>query len=85
MLTMVHWRDWAGPEAWRGTDPAAEMFRPFGRVVALHLVVIARFWVIRLSGGARNPVILLGASKLMVDEAVALWQAGFRVRFEPTR
>ena len=85
MQTMIYWRDWARPEAWRGADPSTEMFKPYGRVVALHLLVIAGFWVITLTGGARNLVIVLCAAKVVVDVAIALWQSGWRVRFEAMR
>ncbi len=85
LQTLVHWRDWARPEAWRGADPSAEMFRPYGRVMALHLAVIGGFWIVSLSGGARNLVILLCVAKMIIDVAVALWQAGFKVRLEAVR
>lgn len=85
MLTMMYWRDWARPQAWRGADPAVEMFRPYGRVVALHLAVIGGFWIVSLSGGARNLVILLCVAKMLIDVGVSLWQAGFKVRLEAVR
>ena len=85
MQTMIHWRDWSRSEAWRGADPSAEMFRPYGRVFALHLVVIAGFWILTLTGGARNLVLVLCAAKLVIDVAACLWQAGWRVRFEAVR
>lgn len=85
LQTMVHWREWARPQAWRQADPTAEMFRPYGRVAALHLAVIAGFWVVALNGGSRELVILLCVAKLLIDVAVALWQAGFKVRFDAVR
>ncbi|MBN8553328.1 MAG: hypothetical protein J0L52_10590 [Caulobacterales bacterium] len=85
LQTMSHWRDWARPEAWRAADPSAEIRRPYARVGALHLAVIGGFWVISLSGSSRELVILLCGAKLVIDAAVALWQAGFKVRFEAVR
>lgn len=85
LATMSHWRDWARPQAWRQADPVAEMARPYARVGALHLAVIGGFWVVSLNGGSHDWVILLCAAKLVIDVAVALWLAGFKVRFEAVR
>jgi len=85
LQTLIYWRDWARPQAWREADPTTEMLRPYARVLALHLMVIAGFWVISLNGSARGLVILLCVAKLIADVSLALWQAGFKVRFEAVR
>lgn len=83
LQTMVHWREWARPQAWRGADPSKEMFKPYGRVVALHLAVLIGFAIAALAGGGHEVAIALCVIKLLVDVALALWEAEFRIRFDP--
>lgn len=83
MLTLVHWREWARPQVWRGVEPSLEMFRPYGRVLALHLAVLIGFWIAAFAGGGREVAIALCVIKLVVDLGLALWAARFRIRFEP--
>lgn len=83
LQTMVYWREWARPQAWRGADPSQEIFRPYGRVMALHLAVLIGFWIAAFAGGGREVAIILCVIKLVVDLVLALWAARFRIRFEP--
>lgn len=83
MQTMIFWREWVRPQAWRTADGTAEMFRPYGRVLAMHFMVLAGFLLIGLTNAPMLMVLILCGAKLVVDLLLELWPHGFRIRFEP--
>lgn len=83
LLGLGHWRDWARPEAWRTAGLGRELFRPYSRIIAMHIAVVGGVWVILGLGGAAWLVVLLCGLKLVGDLLIELILAGFRVRFEP--
>lgn len=80
---MVFWREWARPRAWLTASASREMFRPYGRIAAMHLTVIAGFLLLGLSNASMLMVTILCGLKLVIDLALELWSARFRIRFEP--
>lgn len=83
LVGMAHWREWARPQAWREAELGRELFRPYSRIVAMHIAVVGGVWVIMATGGAAWLVVLLCGLKLVMDLIIELAMAGFRVRFEP--
>lgn len=70
---VVFWREWVRPRAWMTADPEMELFRPYGRVFALHIVVVAGFWLLlKFGGGAVGLIILLCAAKALVELVIEI-------------
>ena len=57
---------------WREADPASEMFRPYGRVVILHVVLIAGGFLILLTGGGILALALFIVLKTGLDLGIHL-------------
>lgn len=56
---MAFWYGWMKPQAWRNASPGRELFRPYGRLLALHMVMTLGLGVMISSGGDSTVVILI--------------------------
>ena len=72
--------NYLGRGEWREASPTVEMFRPYGRVVLLHVVLIAGGFFVDALGGGVGALALLVGLKTALDLGVHL--VGHRRRFE---
>ena len=69
-----------GKGEWREATPQLEMFRPYGRVILLHIVLIVGGFLVQSTGSGVLALALLVAFKTALDLGVHL--VGHRRRFE---
>ncbi|PAP78471.1 DUF6498-containing protein [Rubrivirga marina] len=67
---------------WKTTTPGAEMFKPYGRVVLLHLVILLGGFLVGLSGSGVLALAILVVLKTGLDLAVHLAGHWMRLRDE---
>ena len=56
---LAFWHGWIRPQAWRIATPGRELLRPYGRLLAMHLVMTLGLGVMISSGGDSTAVILI--------------------------
>ena len=66
------WQTWIKPRAWRLAAPAAEMFRPYGRVFVLHLTVLLGAFGLHAIGAPTWTILLLCVGKMILELGGAL-------------
>lgn len=67
-LQVVIWvRDWWGSGLWRTSTPFMEMFRPYGRIVVLHVTVLACAWWLGETSAPAWAVLILCLTKGVVE------------------
>lgn len=83
-LVLLHavdfWRNWLKPGRWRGAEPKAEMFRPYGRLVVLHLTVLLGAFGLVSLGAPAWTMTLLCLGKMILELAGELGPRRFRAR-----
>lgn len=60
-------RDWWGSGLWRRSTPVMEMFRPYGRIVVLHVTVLACAWWLSETSAPAWAVLILCLVKAAVE------------------
>ena len=65
---------------WKAASPGAEMFKPYGRVVLLHIVILLGGFLVQLSGSGVLALVVLVALKTALDLGVHLAGHFLRLR-----
>lgn len=60
-------RDWWMKRAWREASPMMEMFRPYGRIVVLHITVLLGAWLMLALKAPAWTVLLLCLGKALLE------------------
>ncbi len=60
-------RDWWRSGLWRRSTPFMEMFRPYGRIVVLHVTVLAAAWWLSETSAPVWAVLILCLTKAVVE------------------
>ena len=60
-------REWWSTGLWRRSSPMMEMFRPYGRIVVLHVTVLAAAWCLSETSAPAAAVLLLCIMKAVVE------------------
>ena len=60
-------REWWSTGLWRRSSPMMEMFRPYGRIVVLHVTVLAAAWWLSETSAPAAAVLLLCIMKAVVE------------------
>ncbi|MBX3477136.1 MAG: hypothetical protein KF910_05995 [Brevundimonas sp.] len=60
-------RDWWMKRAWRDASPMMEMFRPYGRIVVLHITVLLGAWLMLALKAPAWTVLLLCLGKALLE------------------
>lgn len=60
-------RDWWVKRAWRDASPMLEMFRPYGRIVVLHVTVLFGAWLMLALHAPAWTVLLLCLGKTVLE------------------
>jgi hypothetical protein len=60
-------REWWSSGLWRRSSPGAEMFRPYGRIVVLHVTVLAAAWWLSETSAPMAAVLILCLMKAVVE------------------
>ena len=60
-------RDWWRSGLWRRSTPFMEMFRPYGRIVVLHVTVLACAWWLSETSAPAWAVLILCLTKAVVE------------------
>lgn len=75
VLLVIHaigfWRDWVASGLWRTATPNEEMFRPYGRMVVLHLTVLLGAFGLSSVGAPAWTMIVLCVGKMLLELGVA--------------
>lgn len=66
------WQTWIKPRAWRTATPAAEMFRPYGRVFVLHITVLLGAFGLHAIGAPTWTILLLCVGKMVLELGAVL-------------
>ncbi len=61
------WRDWLKSGLWRTSTPSAEMFRPYGRLIVLHMTVLLGAFGLASAGAPAWTMILLCVGKMLIE------------------
>ncbi len=74
-LIVIHgigfYREWIRSGLWRTATPNAEMFRPYGRLVVLHLTVLLGAFGLASVGAPAWTMLVLCGGKMMLELALA--------------
>ena len=60
-------REWWSSGLWRRSSPGVEMFRPYGRIVVLHVTVLAAAWLLSETSAPMGAVLILCLMKAVVE------------------
>ena len=60
-------REWWCSGLWRRSSPALEMFRPYGRIVVLHVTVLGAAWWLSETSAPAAAVLILCLMKTVVE------------------
>ena len=60
-------REWWSSGLWRRSSPMVEMFRPYGRIVVLHVTVLAAAWWLSETSAPAAAVLILCLMKAVVE------------------
>lgn len=60
-------RDWWWPGKWRDADPKDEMFKPYGRIIVLHLTVLFGAWLVLITRAPVGAILLLCGLKALLE------------------
>ena len=60
-------REWWSSGLWRRSSPMMEMFRPYGRIVVLHVTVLAAAWLLSETSAPMGAVLILCLMKAVVE------------------
>ena len=60
-------REWWSSGLWRRSSPGMEMFRPYGRIVVLHMTVLGAAWWLSESAAPAAAVLILCLMKAVVE------------------
>ena len=60
-------RDWWMKRAWRDASPVLEMFRPYSRIVVLHVTVLVGAWLMLTFNAPAWAVLLLCLGKALLE------------------
>src|SRR5690606_27019257 len=60
-------REWWSTGLWRRAHPVMEMFRPYGRIVVLHVTVLGAAWWLSETSAPAAAVLLLCLMKAVVE------------------
>lgn len=71
-------RDWWLPGLWRTADPTAEMTKPYGRIVVLHLTVLLGAGVVLGFHGPAGAILVLCLMKAGLELGLLAWGDLFR-------
>ncbi len=63
-------REWWSSGLWRRSSPGMEMFRPYGRIVVLHVTVLAGAWWLSETSAPAAAVLILCLMKAVVELAM---------------
>jgi hypothetical protein len=63
-------REWWSSGLWRRSTPAFEMFRPYGRIVVLHVTVLAGAWWLSETAAPMGAVLILCLMKAVMELAL---------------
>ncbi|WP_262422837.1 DUF6498-containing protein [Brevundimonas denitrificans] len=63
-------REWWSSGLWRRSTPGMEMFRPYGRIVVLHVTVLAAAWWLSGTAAPMGAVLILCLMKAVVELAL---------------
>ncbi len=66
---------WVAARAWRGTDPYAQTFAPYGRIAVVHLTILLAAVPVALFGQPLIAVVCLALLKTGLETGVAQWVA----------
>ena len=64
-------REWWSSGLWRRSSPGVEMFRPYGRIVVLHVTVLAAAWLLSETSAPMGAVLILCLMKAVVELGLA--------------
>lgn len=73
MVVLV--RDWWIAGRWRDGSPGAEMFKPYGRIVVLHVTIIIGAWGLAAINAPTAAVLVLCLMKLVLELGLASFSA----------
>lgn len=65
-------RDWWMSGLWRRSSPAEEMFRPYGRIVVLHVTILAGAWGLSAVSAPVWAVVILCLMKAALELTLAM-------------
>lgn len=75
-------RDWWLPGRWRDADPKLEMFKPYGRIMVLHLTVLLGAWLVLAVRAPAATILLLCGLKALLELALLALRS-LPMRMEP--
>ena len=67
MQAVAFVREWRLSGRWRTAMPRTEMFRPYGRLIVLHLTVLVGAWSLLELGAPASTVLLLCVGKMLME------------------
>lgn len=70
-------REWWMRGLWRTASPNLEMFKPYGRIVVLHVTVLFGAWLMTAFGAPAYAVLLLCLGKMLLELIGAAVAAAF--------
>lgn len=65
--TIAMIRDWWLSGLWRTSSPIEEMFRPYGRIVVMHVTVLGAAWAMASLGAPAWAVLILCLAKAVLE------------------
>ena len=64
---VVQIRDWWIPGKWRDAEPQAEMFKPYGRIIVLHMTILIGAWAVLNLGAPAGAILVLCLLKAALE------------------